>query len=725
MRERQQRAQEHGRVVYEIVFPERVTFQQVTSAVNAVRGNLTNGKWSLSPQTMVQELLHTEHGIRHRLRVPAGERARQIYNQLEGHFPGVHVQEVDEPGYPRWVYGKEYGTTDPYGCLDIGDGVAYTTTLLNSAQNLGPREATVLQVVYTLAAHERPPAKEPPPAVKVKVPVVGNLVSFKSADKRDRNEKLREPNFIAVIRIAAAAENANRARALVGGVESAMRSADGQARFRSLVAHGDVLQRVHQAAAPRWKFPAQLTLSEVAALMGVRVNQADIAGIQRPPTRHMRADPTIPKEGILLGHSTVPSNPRRVAMRPADSMMHVLTLGKNGTGKSSVFKNAASQVIRSPWVDPEGKPQQQGFMVLDPHGDLAEAMLSDIPEERIEDVVYIDPTSPNPVGLNLMNGASPSLTTSYLMGVVESMFGVGPLTGHVLRNTITTVAMHGGMTLHEVALALDDPDFRDELTRGLRDEQLNRYWTRFENLSRAEQAQTTEPVMRRLGVFLTPEFRGIFGQSGGLDMWDAINDGKIIVLNLAQGKIGEANANLLGAMAVAKLWAAAKERATIPEEWRRPFYLFVDEAPRFMKLPTSLGEMLAEARKFRLSCWLASQSIGQVREIANDVIVNCRTKIVFESSSGDGALIGREIGVDSEDIRRLPQHTAILSVPHAPPATIKTIRPSRPLRAAGEVIRASQANYGKPLEDVELEIASRRSARIGPKRMRPKFGKEE
>ena len=162
------------------------------------------------------------------------------------------------------------------------------------------------------------------------------------------------------------------------------------------------------------------------------------------------------------------------------------------------------------------------------------------------------------------------------------------------------------MTLYEVALALDDPAFRDEITRDLQDEQLKRYWTRFENLSRSEQSQSTEPVMRRLGVFLTPEFRGIFGQSGGLDMFEAINSGKIIILNLAQGKIGELNANLLGAMAVAKLWAAVKERANIPEAERRPFYLFVDEAPRFMKLPTSLGDMLAEARKFRLSCWLAT-----------------------------------------------------------------------------------------------------------------------
>lgn len=199
--------------------------------------------------------------------------------------------------------------------------------------------------------------------MQVRRSFLDNLIGSSRADHSEHRAKLEEQNLLAIIRVAAAAKTDYRARDLVGTVQGALATAAGASRFRILVRAGSAVDRVTTAAVP-WKFPAQLTLSEVAALAGVRLNQADIAGLPMTVARDRRADPSIPSDGIVLGDSTVSRGPsregRKVAVRPEDAMMHVLTLGKNGVGKGSVYLNAASQVIRTPWVDPAGRERQQG-----------------------------------------------------------------------------------------------------------------------------------------------------------------------------------------------------------------------------------------------------------------------------------------------------------------------------------------------------------------------------
>jgi hypothetical protein len=717
MRDREQRQYDHDRQTYRLTFPDGVKFDQVTQWLDAIRKNLGPTRFGMVASTIVAEMIHREHGIEHRIRVPAGIKGEQIYNQLEGHIPGVHIELLEEPAYPAWTFAQELGTTAHQARLDIRQAAAMSRTLLNSGQNLGKHEATVVQLVIMAAAREKV-RPEPTQTIRLKrLPI--DLPTRGRTDAKEHRAKQEEPNFLAIVRVAASAPSHGRARELVTALSRAIGSADGNARFRKLLRPGDAVERVNRAAVP-FQFPAQLMLSEVGALAAYRLDSMDVPGLRKPPTQHMRADPAIPTHGIKIGHSTAKPD-RSVAIESDSLMTHLLLLGKTNTGKSTVFEHLAYQWIREPWHG-----RKKGLLLLDPHGDLTANFLNAISADRIDDVVYVNPLDIDmPVGMNLLGGPRPSLTTSYMMGVLEKLYGTGPLTGHVLRNTIYTVALRGGMTLYEVALALDDPEFRDELTRDVKDEQLKRYWTRYENLSRAEQSQSTEPVMRRLGAFLTPELRGIFGQTGGLDMRRALAEGKIVVINLSQGKLGEQSAELLGAMSVALLWQAVQERANIPEGQRTPFLLLADEFHRFMKLPTSFGDILAEARKYRLGCCMATQSIGQITEVRNDVMVNARTKILFELGSSDAGMVGREIGVDPNDISRLPQHTAILNVPHAPSATVKTLPPPEPVGRAADVIAASRSNYGKPAEDIELEMAARRKPRPQHRRMRPKVGRED
>ncbi len=219
--------------------------------------------------------------------------------------------------------------------------------------------------------------------------------------------------------------------------------------------------------------------------------------------------------------------------------------------------------------------------------------------------------------------------------------------------------------------------------------------------------------MRRLGPMLTPEFRGIFGQSEGVDMAAVLAEGKILIVNLAEGQIGEGPAALLGALVVARFWQEVQRRSRLPEEQRTPYLLIADEFQRFLKLPTSFGDMTGEARKFRLGLVLANQLLDQIRDIRSDVLANTRSKLALETVAADAAMIAREIGVTENDIKRLGRFEAVLSLvidnQPARPATGYTLPPPPPVGLGNAVRAASRSTYGKPMAEVEQEIRDRRN----------------
>ena len=244
--------------------------------------------------------------------------------------------------------------------------------------------------------------------------------------------------------------------------------------------------------------------------------------------------------------------------------------------------------------------------------------------------------------------------------------------------------------------------------RSVTDEQLQRFWTRYDNLSRSEQAQQTEPVMRRLGPMLTPEFRGIFGESEGVDMAAVLAEGKILIVNLAEG-LGEGPAALLGALVVARLWQELERRSRLPEEQRTPYLLIADEFQRFLKLPTLFGDMTGEARKFRLGLVLANQLLDQIRDIRSDVLANTRSKLALETVAADAAMIAREIGVTENDIKRLGRFQAVLSRHRQrtrPPGDRYTLPPPPPVGLGIAVTAAARSTYGNPMAGGEKRYAT-------------------
>lgn len=703
---------------FRLTFPPDVKPDQAAQWVTAIAGLLRRPASQLfGLEVGVLEFVHTEDGIRHRLRLP-DRHAAFVIGQLEGHLPGAHAIVDDHARLPTWRLAREYGTSSHRLPLRTANPETVSSTLLSAVgSDLRSNEAIVLQLVVTTARTERPGKK----------PRTVNgpwWLALAAGRHEPPGDKTADVNLLAVIRIAVAASSDRRARHLLRQMRAALDSASSQVcriRPRWTLRPQAVVRRVTEASTP-WRFPATLTAGELVALSGIPLGSPDIPGLPASRTRHMRPDPTLPRLGIVLARSTVPGRQRPIALAPMDFMRHVYLPGRQGAGKSTLLENVASQWMRL--------PERYGLTFVDPHGDAAENLLNLVPRERIADVIYCCPAEiEHPVGANPLEGESPGLVTSYLMGVLEQIFGVGILTADYLRNSIYTVALHGGQTLHEVVLVLDDALFRDSLTRGLQDENLRRFWTAYEAMSTAERTRTIEPVMRRLRPFLLPELRGIFGQAKGIDFKAVLDEGKILILNLAQARLGEGPAMLCGSLVIAKLWQEVLNRSAVPPDSRLPHLLVCDEFQKLIKLPISFGDMTAEARKFKLGLVLANQLMDQIRDIRTDVLANTFNKIVLSVVAADAAAIAREIGLREEDLKRLGKYEAVLSLTHdghtARPATGVTLPPAEPVGLGNAVKLASRSQYGKPRAAVEAEIAARRQRPTASGRTRPKIGKED
>ncbi|MBI1871795.1 ATP-binding protein, partial [Candidatus Collierbacteria bacterium] len=330
-----------------------------------------------------------------------------------------------------------------------------------------------------------------------------------------------------------------------------------------------------------------------------------------------------------------------------DRRRHIYILGKSGTGKSTLIANMAIADIRN----------RAGVAVIDPHGDLSDILLDFIPSYRVNDVAYLDPsTKENSFHLNplyVKNPAHRELVASGIVGIFYKLYGNswGPRLEYLLRNAVLTLVQKQGSTLIDVIRLLTDKRFRDNFL------------------------ETAEDMM---------------------------NQGKIIILNLAQGKIGEDNAALLGAMVISQLQIAAMNRVNIPKEERRDFFLYVDEFQNFAT--TSFIKILSEARKFRLNLILTNQYTAQLpEEIQKAIFGNAGTIVSFVVGADDATRLNAEMGglYTQDDLVSLVRYQIILKL--AIDETISTPFPAYTLplpfsknQNRPKVMRASTERYYKP-----------------------------
>ncbi|MEK7197971.1 MAG: type IV secretion system DNA-binding domain-containing protein, partial [Patescibacteria group bacterium] len=359
-----------------------------------------------------------------------------------------------------------------------------------------------------------------------------------------------------------------------------------------------------------------------------------IIKIETPKVRFLKAKAApppaiLPAAGIILGKNIYRGQEAVIRLNPLDRRRHLYIVGQTGTGKSYLLRNQIKQDIDS----------GAGVGIIDPHGDLVEAILGMIPQHRLNDVVLFDPADTEwPMGLNLLEASTPTekdFAVSEMIATFQKLFlaeHLGPVFEHSMRNAMLTLMaddVNPG-TLVDIPRIFTDPVFVRQLLIKVTDPLVRDFWEK-EMLKMSEQTKSEMIgyLVSKVGRFVENSMmRNIIGQSrSSIDFNDIMNNGKILLVNLSKGRIGEMNSALLGLIITAKLQMAAFKRAEERnEESRRDFYLYMDEFQNFTT--DSIATILAEARKYRLNLILAHQFIGQLTEKIRDSVFGNTGSIV-------------------------------------------------------------------------------------------------
>lgn len=387
-------------------------------------------------------------------------------------------------------------------------------------------------------------------------------------------------------------------------------------------------------------------------------------------------------------------------LKRTDRRRHMYVIGKTGTGKSTMLANLAINDIKN----------GEGLCVIDPHGDLVETLLDYIPSKRINDVVYFDPgDTERTIKLNLFEGENVQhreLIASGIIAIFHKLYAYswGPRLEYILRNALLTLLQSQNAKMSDIIELLTNEKFRDRIIDKMDDPILKSFWvSEFSKMQPKQMTEAIAPILNKIGQFVTsPIIRNVVNTTkSSFSIEQIMNEGKILLVNLSQGKLGEDNATLLGAMLITKIQLAAMARVYIPEEERRDFFLYVDEFQNFAT--ESFTKILSEARKYRLNLTLANQYIAQIpEEVQKAIFGNCGTMASFIMGSDDAVVFAREYGnkYTSEDLVSLSRHQIINKI------SIDNIV-SRPFPALtlplaksknhnkNKVIRASREKYGK------------------------------
>ncbi len=397
-----------------------------------------------------------------------------------------------------------------------------------------------------------------------------------------------------------------------------------------------------------------MNVEELATLYHMPSNKVETPNISWIHSKKAEPPATLPIDNCTyIGETMYRSSKVRFGMSNTDDRLrHMYLIGKSGTGKSTLLETMITQDIQN----------GAGVGILDPHGETIDKILEHIPDNRIEDVIYFDPSdTERPIGLNLLEMSDPSqknLMASALVSAIKHHFDFswGPRLEYLLNYAILTLLEVPGTTILGITRLLEDDNYRKYILHFVKDPVVLRFWeTEFKNL-KGNQKFATEaiaPIQNKVNRFLaSTTIRNILGQrKSTINIWDAMNDGKILLMNLSKGKIGSDNSNLLGALLVSRIQFMALQRAKIPYKERRPFYLYVDEFQNFAT--GSFEEILSESRKYGLGLYLTHQFTDQLPEtLLKAVFGNVGTIATFSLGAPDARVLESEFApyFDQSDI---------------------------------------------------------------------------
>lgn len=349
-------------------------------------------------------------------------------------------------------------------------------------------------------------------------------------------------------------------------------------------------------------------------------------------------------------------------IKQADRLFHTYAIGKTGTGKTTLLETIALQDMMS----------GRGVTVIDPHGDLAERLVAQIPPWRERDLIYLNaPDLSQPYGYNPLRRVQTDripLAASGLMEAFKKLWDEawGVRMEHVLRNTLYALIEFGDATLPDILRMLTDTTFRKQVLARVKNDQVKAFWTKeFPKYNPRYQQESIAPIQNKVGAFLADPrlYRMFTSPQVDIHFRKIMDEGKILIVNLAKGRLGEDSANLLGALLVTTLGLAAFSRADVEEDKRSDYHVFIDEFQSFTTL--SVANMVSELRKFHVGLVLAHQHLYQLEpEVRHAVLGNVGTMISFRLGPEDARIFAREFEpvFAPHDLVNLPNHDIYLKL---------------------------------------------------------------
>lgn len=604
-------------------------------------------------------------------------------------------------------------------------GEAKIKNIKSGKKSFGSKGSNLpMRVLYLMTDIIRAPFEVPDEHKKDKDEQNSELSQKKQEEIQAIDTKSKYPAFECLIRIVAHSKSRARSEGLVGGVVAAF------SQFDSPNSNGfkyDLSKKIDQLVTDyifRF-FPVSnkkivLNTQELATIFHLP-SQASIpsSGVERQMTKQVDGPASLITDGVLIGYNEYRGAVKEIKLSVNDRRRHMYVIGASGMGKSVFLKNIAYQDMI------EGK----GFCFIDPHGDVTEELLSMVPEDRIDDVIYFDPSDMEfPIGMNMLEAKTPEEKDFIVQEGINMLYSLydpghtgifGPRGEQMFRNAaLLLMSDPKGATFLDIPSPFINKDLVVDKLKYVTDRDLFDYWTK--EFPASQKSNDAGEVITWFASKWSPfkqntMMKRVLGQiKSGFNIREIMDQQKILLVNLSKGKLGELNSKLLGMIFVMKFQTAAMSRVDTPEHDRKDFCLFVDEFQNFST--ESFESILSEARKFRLNLIVANQFMTQLTDkIREGVLGNVGTIVAGRVGVTDAEMLEKVFTpvFKAEDLHKQPNHHAITTVlMNGMPSSPFTMNLPAPMgkedRKVFESLREYSAKkYGRPGAEVDKEIDER------------------
>ena len=572
-----------------------------------------------------------------------------LENQIQSNYPLVVIDKIDDPlqGLPLKIKELKLskGSFYPIGTYDKFTDIDPLSSVLSVLSKVEPTETVLIQIALEGAGTKW----QSQGASYADYGAKNEDGTYQPrADKNIIIEKISYPGFKVSLRLIG---DSNKSLTELSSAFGVFTRSDGN-HFSSV--HNSIFSNqnsvVENSLERKVTGGNVLNVLELATLWHLPSEKIKTTGIawgtkvlSEPPENLPNAINATEEDRLhvnFFGKTVYKNKDTIFGIKDIDRRRHIWAIGKTGTGKSTLIANMAIDDLK----------KDRGLAIIDPHGDLCDIILNYIPKRRINDVIYFNPADTSyPIVINpleVSNNEEAELVVSGIVSIFNKIFGFswGPRLEYILRNSLYTLALVPNSTLKDVPLLLTNKLFRQKVESNISDPSMLSFWRdEFDKMPERLQQEAISPILNKVGQFVTsPLIRTVIGQpKSTIKLDDVMNGGKILLANLSQGRLGEDNAALLGAMLITKFQLAAMHRVALPEEERKDFYLYVDEFQNFAT--GSFIKIMSEARKYRLDIMLANQYMAQIPdEVTKAILGNAGTVMTFAVGANDADILTKE-----------------------------------------------------------------------------------